>query len=280
MSDPFYGALPIEDQALVWAVMAADPAHIFQCLTKRQGILRSELARLTPALLSDGLDRLEVIVGKGRRLTPTRRRILGDIEAAREVTLPLPNVMLGVSAEDRHWWKIRVDVLRSIPAAARFVSVEPMIGDLGPIGLTGIDWVICGGESGRNRRRLDLDWARDLRDQCESSGVAFWFKQIGGITPKAGGRHARWPAVEAALRGIRTCCVSSRGSPALSGASCPARERRIRLTDALSGCVRARGRDPHQRGGRATRVARPRCPGGRLPDGARNGWSRPPARDR
>lgn len=187
MSDPFYGALPIEEQALVWAVMAADAGHIFYCLTKRQGIMRSQLARLTPRLLGQGLDRLEVLAGKGRRVTPTRRRILGNIEAAREARLPLRNVMLGVSAEDRHWWKIRVPVLTSVPAAARFVSAEPLIGELGPVDLTGIDWVICGGESGRGRRRMDLDWARNLRDQCQAQGVAFWFKQVGGITPKAGG---------------------------------------------------------------------------------------------
>jgi protein gp37 len=187
MSDPFFGALPLEDQALVWAVMAADPAHIYQGLTKRPGVMQSELARITPGVLADGLDRLEVIAGKGRRLTPTRRRILGNIEAARTVSLPLPNLMLGVSAEDRHWWKIRVDLLRAVPAAARFVSAEPLLGDLGAIDLTGIDWVICGGESGRDRRRMDLDWARSLRDQCQAAGVAFWFKQVGGITPKAGG---------------------------------------------------------------------------------------------
>jgi protein gp37 len=95
--------------------------------------------------------------------------------------------MLGVSAEDRHWWKIRVPVLTSVPAAARFVSAEPLLHELGPVDLTGIDWVICGGESGRKRRRTDLDWARDLRDQCAAQGVAFWFKQVGGLTPKAGG---------------------------------------------------------------------------------------------
>lgn len=187
MSDPFYGALPIEDQSLVWAVMAADPAHLYQGLSKRQGIMRSELARLTPELLSYGLDRLEVLAGKGRRLTDTRRRILGDIEAARETVLPLPNVMLGVSAEDRHWWNIRVPVLREIPAAARFVSVEPLLHELGPVDLTGIHWVICGGESGNGHRPMDLDWVRDLRDQCQAQGVAFWFKQIGGRHPKDNG---------------------------------------------------------------------------------------------
>ncbi len=162
----------------MWAVMAADPAHLFQCLSKRQGIMRSELSRLTPDLLACGLERLEVLAGKGRRLTPARRRIVGGIEAAREGTLPLPNDMLGVSAEDRHWWKIRVPVLRQIPAGARFVSVEPYLNELGPVDLTGIHWVICGGESGRTRRPMDLDWVRDLRDQCAEQGVAFWFKLL------------------------------------------------------------------------------------------------------
>ena len=187
MSDPFFGALPIEDQALVWAVMAADQGHIFQCLTKRAGIMGSELARLTPGLLHLGLDRLESLAGRGGRITPNRRRILAQAEAAREIPLPLPNVMLGVSAENHRWWNIRVPVLRKIPAAGRFVSVEPFLAPLGPVDLTGIHWVICGGESGPGHRTMNLDWVRDLGDRCADHGVAFWFKQAGGITPKAGG---------------------------------------------------------------------------------------------
>ncbi len=167
--------------------MAADQGHIFQCLTKRAGIMRSELARLTPGLLHQGLDRLESLAGRGGRITPNRRRILAQAEAAREIPLPLPNVMLGVSAENHRWWNIRVPVLRKIPAAGRFVSVEPFLAPLGPVDLTGIHWVICGGESGPGHRAMNLDWVRDLGDRCADHGVAFWFKQAGGITPKAGG---------------------------------------------------------------------------------------------
>ncbi len=125
--------------------------------------MRSQLARLTPGLLNRGLDRLQVLAGKGRRLTPTRRRILRNIEAARQATLPLPNVMLGVSAEDRHWWKIRVPVLTSVPAAARFVSAEPLLHELGPRSagsrprLAAISWTAASGSSTTKGWRRDPD---------------------------------------------------------------------------------------------------------------------------
>jgi protein gp37 len=188
MSDPFYGALPIEDVALVWAVMAADRGHLYQGLSKRPGVMLSHLSRPEfPGLVHQSLDRLADLAGRGGKLTPIRRRILADVEAAAGVEMPLPNVMLGVSTEDRHWWKIRVPMLRRAPAAARFVSVEPFLGELGEVDLAGIDWAICGGESGPHHRPMDLDWVRDLRDQCQAQGVAFWFKQVGGRTPRANG---------------------------------------------------------------------------------------------
>lgn len=93
-----------------------------------------------------------------------------------------PNVWLGVSVENnRHRW--RVDVLKSTPAAVRFVSAEPLLSpiDFEAFGFMGvIDWLIAGGESGPGFRPMDLDWARSLRDQCERSGVPFFLKQLGG----------------------------------------------------------------------------------------------------
>ena len=103
--------------------------------------------------------------------------------------LPWPaNVWIGVSVEntDVLW---RVDQLRQVPAAVSFVSAEPLLGPLDGIDLTGLQWFIAGGESGPWARPMDLDWARALRDACVSAEVPFFFKQIGGRTPKAGGRH-------------------------------------------------------------------------------------------
>jgi protein gp37 len=132
------------------------------------------------------------------------------------------NLWIGTSIENaRHTW--RADVLREIPAAVRFISAEPLLGSLfdlprgslhvpivdgelqltgedlqaamratpdqrAPLDLTGIDWLIAGGESGPNARPMDPDWARELRDACVDNGVAFFFKQHGGRTPKAGGK--------------------------------------------------------------------------------------------
>ena len=98
-----------------------------------------------------------------------------------------PNVWMGVSVEDSSQL-VRVDHLRNVPAAVRFVSAEPLLGRLDGIDLTGIDWLIAGGESGKGARPMDPAWVRALRDACLAGGVAFFFKQWGGRTPKAGGR--------------------------------------------------------------------------------------------
>lgn len=97
------------------------------------------------------------------------------------------NVWLGTSVEDERVLE-RVDALRATPARVRFLSCEPLIGPLTKLDLRGIHWVIVGGESGRQRRPVDAGWVREIRDLCASSGVAFFFKQWGGVTPKAGGR--------------------------------------------------------------------------------------------
>jgi protein gp37 len=98
------------------------------------------------------------------------------------------NVWLGVSVETpgERW---RVDVLRTIPAHTRFISAEPLLDSLTPLIVSGIDWVIVGGESGLVRRPLDPTWVREIRDTCEDHDVAFFFKQWGGRTPKANGRE-------------------------------------------------------------------------------------------
>lgn len=102
--------------------------------------------------------------------------------------LPWPaNVWMGVSVEHNSVLD-RVDDLRAVPASVRFLSCEPLLGPLDDLDLTEIDWVIAGGESGRNARPVSSEWIRSIRDSCNDAQVSFFFKQWGGRTPKAGGR--------------------------------------------------------------------------------------------
>jgi protein gp37 len=98
------------------------------------------------------------------------------------------NVWMGVSIENQRWVE-RADYLRTVPAAVRFISAEPLLGPLDALDLDGIDWVIAGGESGPRHRAMREEWVRDLRDRCLEEDVAFFFKQRGGRTSKAGGRE-------------------------------------------------------------------------------------------
>lgn len=97
------------------------------------------------------------------------------------------NLWLGVSVENTDHLG-RVGELLHIPAALRFLSCEPLLGDLTGLDLTAIDWVIAGGESGHGHRPLDLDWVRRIRDLSVSESVPFFFKQVGGTRPTSGGR--------------------------------------------------------------------------------------------
>ena len=98
-----------------------------------------------------------------------------------------PNIWQGVSVENARYTQ-RVRDLQTVPAAVRFLSVEPLIGPIQDLPLTDIDWVIVGGESGGQRRPMAPEWARNIRDQCRAADVPFFFKQWGGRTPKSGGR--------------------------------------------------------------------------------------------
>ena len=99
------------------------------------------------------------------------------------------HIWWGVSVEDRKHGVPRIDVLRSAPARVRFLSVEPLLEDLGRINLHGIDWAIVGGESGPGARPMDPAWVRGLRDQCQAADVPFFFKQWGGVRKSLTGRH-------------------------------------------------------------------------------------------
>lgn len=98
------------------------------------------------------------------------------------------NVWMGVSIENKRWIE-RADRLREVPAAVRFISAEPLLGQLVGLNLTGIDWLIAGGESGPGHRPVREEWILDLQRKCKKAKVAFFFKQWGGIRAKSGGRE-------------------------------------------------------------------------------------------
>ncbi|MCG3147978.1 MAG: hypothetical protein PCFJNLEI_01419 [Verrucomicrobiae bacterium] len=98
-----------------------------------------------------------------------------------------PNIWMGVSVESADY-VARIDHLRKTGARIKFLSLEPLLGSLPQLDLTGIDWVIVGGESGPGSRPMDADWVRDIRDQCIGAAVPFFFKQWGGVRKKQAGR--------------------------------------------------------------------------------------------
>lgn len=209
MSDIAHAHVSREAQTRIWAVMALTARHQFQVLTKRPKRLASILT--DPAFAGDVAKEATDIIGHtpqhlGRwRLDLGGQRVAGDSGLGAGWTVqttrgtngtsrntwvppwPLPNVWIGTSIEsDEYCW--RAEEIRRAPTAVRFLSLEPLLGPLPSLDLTGIDWVIAGGESGHRHRLLDLSWVRDIRDRCVDQQIPFFFKQIGGPTPKAGGR--------------------------------------------------------------------------------------------
>lgn len=162
MSDLFHDQVPDEFIAKVFAVMALAPQHAFQVLTKRHARMRSLLSSpMFRRRMYDALVTLDYQWINDNRLP-----------------WPLPNVWLGVSVENQQWEMRRGRALRETPAAVRFYSAEPLLGQI-TANLDGIDWVIVGGESGGGARPMHPQWARDIRDQCIAAGVPFFFKQWG-----------------------------------------------------------------------------------------------------
>lgn len=98
------------------------------------------------------------------------------------------NIWQGVTVENEKY-KARIDYLRKVPAAVRFVSFEPLLGDVGPVNLDDIDWAIVGGESGFNCRPMELDWVLNIKRQCDKQNTLFYFKQWGGVQKKKNGRE-------------------------------------------------------------------------------------------
>lgn len=108
-------------------------------------------------------------------------------EASSKLEWP-SNLWMGVSVENQKYVD-RIDLLRETDAFVKFLSLEPLLGPLSNLDLSGIDWVIAGGESGPGARPVDIDWIREIRDQCIDQNVAFHFKQWGGVNKKKTGRE-------------------------------------------------------------------------------------------
>jgi protein gp37 len=114
--------------------------------------------------------------------------MLGLLRTKIQFAGELDHIWWGVSVEDKKYGVPRIADLQAAPAATKFLSIEPLLEDLGTINLSGIDWVIVGGESGPGARPMKDSWARALRDQCLEGRVPFFFKQWGGVRKKVNGR--------------------------------------------------------------------------------------------
>ena len=158
MSDLFHEQMEPAFLGMVFDMMMSHPRHVFQVLTKRH--------RRMHGLIRPAYEKRSGLSRYWRNARSHR------------------HIWLGVSVEDQQWAEARIPWLLRTPAAVRWLSVEPM---LGPVNLSewidDIDWVVCGGESGADRRPFDKDWARSIRDQCQAAGVPFFLKQGGAFRP-------------------------------------------------------------------------------------------------
>jgi protein gp37 len=153
MSDLFHQDVPVDYIEKCGRVMEAANWHTYQVLTKR--------------------------AERMRELLQTRLSFAASLR----------HIWWGVSVEDRKYGLPRIDALRDAPAAVRFLSVEPLLEDLGELNLEGFHWVIVGGESGPGARPMDPMWVEDIRVQCEKQNVPFFFKQWGGVRKHKTGRR-------------------------------------------------------------------------------------------
>jgi protein gp37 len=153
MSDLFQDGVATDFIRLVFETMNAADWHTYQVLTKRADRMQA----VTRALSRDLVDRA--------------------------------HIWLGVSVEDRRYGLPRIDLLRDVPTAVRFLSIEPLLEDLGSLDLSGIHWVIVGGESGPGARPMKAEWVQSIQKQCRAQRVPFFFKQWGGVQKSKTGRE-------------------------------------------------------------------------------------------
>lgn len=189
MSDLFHELIPDEYIAAAFGVMAANPNHTFQVLTKRPERMLAWFRWLDDRSPDD------THAARCWAYSLKTGDIRDDEWRGGHRSWPLSNVWLGVSVENQHWADERIPLLVKTPAVKRFISAEPL---LGPVNLRDwmadcgdptcpcvpwLDWVIVGGESGPKARRLDADWVRAIRDDCAAANVPLFFKQWGGVRP-------------------------------------------------------------------------------------------------
>ncbi len=206
MSDLFMDEVTDDYVAAVFGVMAYARWHTFQVLTKRAARMRLWHEWIQKAA-PDGSDVAycaETAYEKVSEVSVTEKTPL-DGRVILDAQWPLPNVHLGVSVEDRKYGLPRIEHLRETPAALRFLSIEPLLEDLGRIDLRGIGWVIVGGESGQRARPLNIGWIRNVVDQARAQGVPVFVKQLGakptqesGLVPlrlkhRKGNDPSEWP---------------------------------------------------------------------------------------
>jgi protein gp37 len=122
-------------------------------------------------------------------LTKRSSRVPDMLRTRLQFAAGLPHIWWGVSVEDRAHGLIRIKHLQQAPAAVRFLSIEPLLEDLGELDLKGIHWVIVGGESGPGARPMRKEWVLSVRDQCRTAAVPFFFKQWGGFQKSKAGRE-------------------------------------------------------------------------------------------
>jgi protein gp37 len=212
LSDLFHEDVPEPLIAKAFAVMAATPQHSYQILTKRPARMRSVLS--SQRFLAGVESEFRTLARERPKLAPA------------DWKWPLPNVWMGVSAENQQWADIRIPMLLETPAAVRFVSAEPLLGpvdlrrlsvrgrtvdalggdvsDAAGVVFTGtpsvLDWVIVGGESGRKARAMDTAWVAAVVDQCATAHAQVFVKQLGsawaqtqGAAHPKGGDWDEWP---------------------------------------------------------------------------------------
>ncbi len=122
-------------------------------------------------------------------LTKRPERLQRLLSTSLNFAAGLAHIWWGVSVEDRRYGCPRIEVLRNAPASVRFLSIEPLLEDLGQLDLSGIDWVIVGGESGAGARPIRREWVEEIRKQCSAHKIPFFFKQWGGVHKKRQGRE-------------------------------------------------------------------------------------------
>lgn len=234
MSDLFQVDVPDGFIMDTWRVMGSCPRHLFMVLTKRADRMAEWMRRWSDTT-ADSIDFVNARGPAAVRASHSsgRAMLFADmldrwgapppgaafptydwVQGMRWWPEALPKVWLGVSVEDRKYGLPRIDILRQVPAAVRFLSIEPLLEGLGQLDLTGIHWVIVGGESGPGARPFDIDWAETIVQQCVEQGTPVFLKQLGAVPvrsfgdmpikillkSKKGSDEAEWPAH---LRGLK-----------------------------------------------------------------------------